>query len=111
MTSIRCFELVTQWWSPAGRARIPVRWAQVVHCRFGRAGSRRRWVGATGPKTTTACPRKVRGGPRSLPATEACRTDRTQVPATLELTHKAIGAEVRLAPYEVILDGGGLGAR
>jgi hypothetical protein len=32
------------------------------------------------------------------------------VPATLKLTHKAIGAEVRRGSYEVILDGERVGA-
>jgi hypothetical protein len=27
------------------------------------------------------------------------------MPATLKLTHKAVGAEVRRAPYDVVLDG------
>ena len=30
--------------------------------------------------------------------------------ATLEVTHKAIGAEVRRAPYEVVLDGESVGS-
>lgn len=32
------------------------------------------------------------------------------MPATLKLTHKAIGAEVRRAPYEVLVDGQPVGA-
>jgi hypothetical protein len=30
--------------------------------------------------------------------------------ATLELTHKAIGAEVRRGPYDVVVDGGRVGS-
>jgi hypothetical protein len=30
--------------------------------------------------------------------------------ATLELTHKAIGAEVRRGPYDVVVDGGRIGS-
>ena len=33
-----------------------------------------------------------------------------EVSATLKLTHKAIGAEVRRAPYEVVLDGERVGS-
>jgi hypothetical protein len=32
------------------------------------------------------------------------------MPATLRLTHKAIGAEVRRGPYEVVLDGAPAGS-
>jgi hypothetical protein len=32
------------------------------------------------------------------------------VPATLKVTHKAIGAEVRRAPYEVLVDDGSVGS-
>jgi hypothetical protein len=32
------------------------------------------------------------------------------MPATLKLTHKAIGAEVRRGPYDVVLDGEQVGS-
>jgi len=32
------------------------------------------------------------------------------MPATLKLTHKAIGAEVRRGPYDVVLDGSRVGS-
>jgi hypothetical protein len=32
------------------------------------------------------------------------------VPATLKVTHRAIGAEVRRAPYDVLVDGGRVGS-
>jgi hypothetical protein len=33
-----------------------------------------------------------------------------QMPATLKMTHKAIGAEVRRAPYDVVVDGQRVGS-
>jgi hypothetical protein len=35
---------------------------------------------------------------------------RSTMPATLKLTHKAIGAEVRRGPYDVVVDGNDVGS-
>jgi hypothetical protein len=46
----------------------------------------------------------LRSSPSSQKRRSGTRGDQ-QMPATLKLTHKAIGAEVRRGPYDVVVDG------
>jgi len=56
----------------------------------------------------------VAGTLRSSPSTEATARTETigdqRMSATLKLTHKAIGAEVRRCPYDVVIDGERVGS-